>query len=181
MTLVFAAGKDGTYLGSLDGVALPAGAVAVALPPSDGRQLWNGTAWVWPEKPIDEARAERLAELTADYNAAADLFTQSYPERETMTWTTQAREARLYEAWVVAGSVGTPPATPNLSACFAERQLAQLDGSFAELVQKVIGKDAPYSAAMGALTGRRHVAEAQLLAATTTQAVKAVAWDFSFT
>jgi hypothetical protein len=60
--------NTGRCLGSFGpGTALPPLAQAAAAAPSDGRQVWNGTAWVWP---IEIIRADVLAAISARYQAA---------------------------------------------------------------------------------------------------------------
>ena len=48
--------SDGRYLGTFTGLPGPEGGKLVPTPPSDGRQIWNGTAWIWPEKNAAERR-----------------------------------------------------------------------------------------------------------------------------
>lgn len=47
--------NDGKLIGFYDGSG-PGYGIPVPVDPVDGRQLWNGTAWVWPEKTIEEKK-----------------------------------------------------------------------------------------------------------------------------
>lgn len=49
--------KDGKFIGAFDGVEPPAGSITVPVPPLDGRQIWNGYSWIWPEKNYEEKLA----------------------------------------------------------------------------------------------------------------------------
>ena len=66
-TFFFEAGT-GRCLGSFgNGTALPPLAQAAAAAPSDGRQVWNGSAWEWP---IEAIRQDVLASIVARYQTA---------------------------------------------------------------------------------------------------------------
>jgi len=60
--------SSGRCLGSFGpGTILPPLAEAAPLAPSDGRQIWNGLAWIWPAQII---RDDVLALIGARYQAA---------------------------------------------------------------------------------------------------------------
>ena len=66
-TFYFEAGT-GRCLGSFGaGTALPPLAQAAGAAPSDGRQVWNGSAWEWP---IEAIRQDVLASIVARYQTA---------------------------------------------------------------------------------------------------------------
>lgn len=51
---------NGFFIGFFENTSRPEGAFAVPIAPSDGRQIWNGTAWIWPEKTSEE-KVEAIA------------------------------------------------------------------------------------------------------------------------
>ena len=60
--------NTGRCLGSFGpGTTLPPMAQAAGAAPSDGRQVWNGDAWVWP---VEVIRADVLAAIATRYQAA---------------------------------------------------------------------------------------------------------------
>lgn len=50
----------GEYIGGFEGVTPPIGSLKVSAPPADGRQLWNGSTWVWPR---DQLTTEALVKI----------------------------------------------------------------------------------------------------------------------
>src|SRR5688572_30056524 len=60
--------SSGKCLGSFGpGTILPPLAEAAPLAPSDGRQIWNGQAWIWP---VEIIRDDVLDQVSARYQAA---------------------------------------------------------------------------------------------------------------
>lgn len=58
---------QGKYLGGFDGAEPPAGAIEVAEAPTDGRHVWNGTAWA-EVKTMAEEIAACGAQFKSDMN-----------------------------------------------------------------------------------------------------------------
>lgn len=54
--------SKGRYIGLFVGAQPPANSIEVPVAPVDGRQIWNGTVWVWPEKTVAEKKAEIAAQ-----------------------------------------------------------------------------------------------------------------------
>ncbi|MBK8159434.1 MAG: DUF4376 domain-containing protein [Rhodospirillaceae bacterium] len=107
-TFYFEAGT-GRCLGSFgSGTALPPLAQVAAAAPSDGRQVWNGSAWAWP---IDAVRSDVLAAIAARYLAAlagglayAGKVLQ-IREADQANLTAMGNEAR----WAKAAGAAWPP------------------------------------------------------------------------
>lgn len=99
---------NGQCLGSFGpGAALPAGAQPAPIAPDDGRQIWNGAAWVWP---VEMSRQSVLAAITARYQQAlaAGLVyggkVLQIREQDQANLITMGNEAR----WAKANSTAWP-------------------------------------------------------------------------
>lgn len=104
-----------------------------------------------------------------------------YPEAETKTWTLQVTEARSYQAWLDAGSVGEAPATPFLTELNEGRVAAGVGEGLEDLVSRVLANDAVYSPAVAGFTAYRHGIEKQLRTAEALgddAAFNAISWIF---
>jgi hypothetical protein len=97
---------SGRCLGSFGaGTALPYQAQATPVAPSDGRQIWSGSAWVWP---IEVIRSDVLALISARYQSALAAGLAyggkmlQIREQDQANLTTMGNEARWAKA---AGAV----------------------------------------------------------------------------
>jgi hypothetical protein len=132
-------------------------------------------------KPLAERLTIQIARLNADYDAAASILSADYPEAETKTWTLQVTEARSYQAWLDAGSVGEAPATPFLTELNEGRVAAGVGEGFEDLVARILHKDSIYSPAMAAFTSYRHGIEKRLHDAVSVNdeaGFNAITWSF---
>lgn len=109
MQIFYFEAGTGRCLGSFGtGTALPPLAQVAAAAPSDGRQVWNGSAWVWP---IDVIRTDMLAAIVARYQAALagglayGGQVLQIREQDQANITTMGNEAR----WAKAAGAGWPP------------------------------------------------------------------------
>lgn len=136
-----------------------------------------------PELPIEQLVSNTIYRLNGDYEQAVSKLRGTYPLAETTTWPVQSAEAKVYDAWRVAGSIGTPPETPFLTDLTAARTAQGVGDGLVDLIDRVIANDAIYSPAISYLTATRHAAEKALLMAKALdniEEVKAVTWSFSF-
>lgn len=133
-------------------------------PPTDGPcQVRAGV--IEPVPPtLDDLRRERQAAIDAEVAHRAALLAAGYPEAERASWPRQEAEALAWHA------DGTAP-TPYIDAIAAARGVAP------EVLRgKVLAKALAYRAASAALVGTRQALRDALAAATTPEAVLAVAW-----
>lgn len=131
-------GTEGTYLAQKDGV------------------------WLFQGKTLEEAKAEKLAEINAAYSVATSALVESYPETELLTFDKQEAEARK---WLADNSVSTP----LVNAIAAGRQIDK-----AELVKRIIAKADSFTLAAGYLTGQRQHYEDMLGAASTLEDIESI-------
>lgn len=112
-------GTEGTYLAQKDG------------------------AWLFQGKTLEEAKAEKLAEVNAAYSVATSALVATYPDTELLTFDKQEAEARSWQSDNTAE-------TPLVDALAAGRQMDK-----AELVDRIIAKANAFTLAAGYLTGQR--------------------------
>lgn len=129
-------GTEGTYLAQEDGT------------------------WLFQGKTLEEAKAEKLAEINTTYSVATSALVESYPETELLTFDKQEAEAR---AWLSDNTVSTP----LIDMLAAGRQMDK-----AELVDRIIAKASTFTLAAGYLTGQRQHYEDILSAAGTLEEVE---------
>jgi hypothetical protein len=99
---------SGRCLGSFGmGTVLPSQAQAAPIAPSDGRQIWSGSAWVWP---VEVIRNDVLALIGGRYQSAlaaglayGDKILQ-IREQDQANLTTMGNEAR----WAKAAGAAWP-------------------------------------------------------------------------
>ena len=113
---------------------------------------------------LEAVKAAKRLEINEACNAAVAALAASYPEREIQSWPQQVKEAEALAADPQA-------ATPLLTAIAEARSLP-----LAELASRVLGKMNAYSAASGALIGRRQAAEELIDVAATPEDVAGIAW-----
>lgn len=65
--------SSGKFMGGWD-INPPEELIEVALPPSDARQIWDGSGWITPALPYSEA----LADLNAAYQADVDSLNRAF-------------------------------------------------------------------------------------------------------
>jgi hypothetical protein len=113
---------------------------------------------------LSAAKAAKLVEINTACEAAGSALLAGYPEAEVKTWPQQAAEAAALDADPAASA-------PLLTAIAAGRGL-----DVAELVARVLAKEALYKTAAGGLLGQRQALEDAIDAATTIEAVGAISW-----
>lgn len=111
---------------------------------------------------LDEARAEKLAEINAACDAALASLTATYPERELFSFERQEREARA----LIAGDASD---TAHIAAIAKGRGIPVED-----LAQKIVAKADAFSVASGTLIGHRQALETQVEEAATKEDMAAV-------
>lgn len=97
-------------------------------------------------KTPEQERAEAIAAVRAEYDAAIAQLEAMYYVKERETWPQQVTEARAYTA-------DSDALTPLLDAMLVERA----PETKAELVVKIMTNYALYSQAVGAALGRMQV------------------------
>ena len=152
-----------------NGVFVSATALGVATEfpacePSNARFIGELELEADEQLQLGVAKEAKLAQVNAACDDAVAGLIANYPELEVLSWPQQVKEA---EALAADSSADTP----LLSAIATARSL-ELD----DLATRVLAKADAYSAASGALIGRRQAAEDKLDAATTVQEVVAVEW-----
>jgi hypothetical protein len=100
-------------------------------------------------------KAEAIAALNADFEAAGTRATAGWPEFEIQTWSIQAEEARQ---WTAAATADKPP-TPFLTQLWTDRKALGWTEEFSALVARVISNNAAYVLATANLLAIRHSAE----------------------
>ena len=113
---------------------------------------------------LSASKAAKLMEINALCNGALSDLAATYPSGEIQSWSRQVKEADLYAA-------DPTVATPMLSAIAEARGM-----TVAEMVERVTANSIAYSAASGALIGRRLAAEDALSLAATPEQVAGVSW-----
>lgn len=137
-----------------------------------------------PELSIEQLVSNTIYKLNGEYEAAVTKLRGNYPAGEITTWPVQIAEAKLYNAWRLAGSTPPNPDTPFLTDLSAARTDQGVGDGLVDLIDRVLANDAIYSPAISHLTAVRHAAERGLLMAKaigTIEDVKAVTWDFTMT
>ena len=116
-----------------------------------------------PEKPLEEAKAAKLAEINAACDAILNAAVQTYPNSEVLTFDQQTAEAKAYLA------SGNAADAPLLSALATGRGI-----EFGDLVNRVMAKHNAFSVLSGAVIGQRQALEDRLNACGTTEEVNAI-------
>jgi hypothetical protein len=117
-----------------------------------------------PEPTLEEAQAAQLAQINADFEAAAQALTAGYPEAERLTWPIQQAEAL---AWAADD---TAP-TPYLDGLADARGITP-----AEMRTLTLAQVQAFQAASQQLVGTRQRLRDEINAAATVAAVRAVVW-----
>ena len=126
----------------------------------DGNWYEKGHA---PQRPLEEAKAAKLAEINAACDRILNDAVSTYPETEVLTFDRQTAEAKVYQASGHAGEA------PLLSALAIGRGIT-LD----DLVQRVMAKHQAFSILSGSVIGQRHALEDRLDACSTVGEVVAL-------
>jgi hypothetical protein len=135
--------------------------------PAGYKLVFSGTVWnavIPASTPLTSAKELQLSIINAAADAAFSAITAPYPKQEVDTWPNQYAEATAFTANPLA------PA-PTLSAI-----ATAMGSTVAALAPIVLQKAAAYTAASGAVVGRRKLLTAQVQAATTVAQVQAVIW-----
>ncbi|WIX34157.1 hypothetical protein QO259_05700 [Salinicola sp. JS01] len=142
------------------------------------RQAWSVREFTAEERAaqLEQARADALARLNADYDAAARPLLREYPEIERLSWGQQQREAEAYRAWQDAGSEGDAPATPALAAILDGRNGNTGDETLAQLVAAVLARAEAFIA-WQTFTGIRQRGEWAIADAQTPEEARGVTWE----
>lgn len=136
-----------------------------------GKWGWDGEKLAplpeYAAEVLAEARAAKMDEVNAAYEAAVAVYTGPYPVSEQRLFDKQELEAIAWQA-------NNEAVTPFLDALAAGRQMEK-----SAVVDKILNKAAPYSAATGYFTGLRGRYKDQINAAETLDAVDAIVPDFT--
>ena len=111
---------------------------------------------------LDELKAEKLAQINADCQAALAALTPTYPEKELFTFERQEREARALLA-------GDSSDVAHITAIASGRGIP-----VEELARKIVAKADAFSLASGLLIGQRQKWEDMLKDAKTKEDVTAI-------
>lgn len=127
-------------------------------------------AWLYdaeppaPEPTLEEVQAAQLAQINADFEAAAQALTAGYPEGERLTWPIQQAEAL---AWAADNNAPTP----YLDGLADARGIAP-----AEMRTLTQAQVQAFQTASQQLVGTRQRLRDEILEAGTVAAVRAVVW-----
>lgn len=116
-----------------------------------------------------DRKQQALQQINWHYQQLAEQQIGQYPDFEIQTWQDQEREAITYQAWLNAGSIGTAPLTPVLSAIVTARGIELTD-----LVTRVIANATAWRQLAPALAGQRQAMADQVMAATTAERVDTI-------
>ena len=139
--------------------------------PYEDSEIEQGYDGAWYEKgharqrPLEEARADKLTEINSACDAILNAATATYPETEVLTFDQQLIEAQAYTADDTA-------AVPLLRALAAARGI-ELD----DLVQRVIAKSNAFTQLSGYIIGQRQALEDRLDTCTTADEIEAITVD----
>ena len=140
----------------------------------EDNQIEQGCDGIWylaghaPEKPLEEAKAAKLAEINAACDAILNAAVQTYPNSEVLTFDQQTAEAKAYLA------SGNAADAPLLSALATGRGI-----EFGDLVNRVMAKHNAFSVLSGAVIGQRQALEYRLNACGTTEEVNALQVNYT--
>lgn len=129
----------------------------------DGSWYEKGHA---PQRPLEEARTAKLAEINAACDSILNAAVSTYPETEVLTFDQQTSEANVYL------QTKKPEDVPLLSALALGRGIT-LD----DLVQRVIAKHTAFSVLSGHIIGQRQALEDRLDECKTVEDVEAIVVD----
>lgn len=115
---------------------------------------------------IEEAKAEKLAEINAACDAILKETIASYPDTEVQTFDQQVTEATACQA------TGNPADAPLLAALADARGI-----SLNDLCNRVLAKRARFSVLSGCIIGQRQALEDRLDGLDTIEAVRALTVD----
>ena len=139
----------------------------------EDNQIEQGCDGIWylaghaPEKPLEEAKTAKLAEINAACDSILNAATASYPASEILTFDQQTKEAEVYQADNTAS-------VPLLSALSASRNIP-----LPELVQRVLAKHHAFSVLSGIVIGQRQALEDQLDVCTSVDEVNALTVNYT--
>lgn len=121
-------------------------------------------------------KTAKLAEIKSACDAALEPLAAAYPDREVQSWPQQIAEATAYTA-------NTSASVPLLrTMADARPSLGDTeDARVAELARRILTNAAAWSAVAGPIIGKRQALEDAVGAATTLDAVLAVAVSFAAT
>lgn len=120
-----------------------------------------------PEPTLEEAQTAQLAQINADFEAAAQALTAGYPQGERLTWPVQQSEAL---AWAADNNAPTP----YLDGLAAARGITP-----AEMRQLTLDQVNAFMAASQQLVGTRQRLRDEINAAETVADVLLVVWPSS--
>ena len=179
--ILFTDGKlAARYDSDIHGDAIPENAIEVS-----EELFWrtiNETDGIWsfvdgeivklpfPEKTVEQAIAEKKAEINVAYEDAMNAITSSYPASEMLSWDKQEAEARAYETDPLAS-------TPLVDALANARGLDK-----EELVSRILVKADQFAVYSGMTIGKRQALEDALAVLeadpeTTVEDVEAISWN----
>lgn len=146
---------------------------------SDGtwHQTWEVRGYTPDEaaEALNQAKAEKVAEINAAYQQAVGSLITEYPDPEPLSWAHQDTEARAYIKWHDDGEQDDPPETPVLDAILAGRNGADGTETLLELSQAVRANAAAFIQVQQ-LTGKRQRLTKAIDAAVSVNDVEMIHW-----
>ena len=120
--------------------------------------------WEWrePAPTMDEAVAEKLAEINAGYCRVMDFIQAGYPLDEVLSWERQATQARELMQ------------NPNAEAAFVRTLAATKRITVEELCSRILANAASWEPIAAMLTGCRQVMEEKVFSAETVEDILAI-------
>ena len=116
-----------------------------------------------------DRQQQALQQINWHFQQQAEQQIGQYPDFEIQTWQDQEREAVTYQAWLNAGSTGTAPLTPVLSAIVTARGIELHD-----LVTRVIANATAWRQLAPALAGHRQALADQVMQVKTVEEVDTI-------
>lgn len=146
------------------------------IPQAEGNRDWvEYQQWVaegnepepMPAIALNDARAKRLEDNNASYEAATSAITADYPQSEKDTWPTQDKEIKAWQADPEHAS------TPWIDLAASVRGIPRK-----EYLQRTLAKTQQFEQVSAYLTGLRQRYEDQIKAAATVEILGSIALNY---
>ena len=142
---------EGEHLGGFSGGAVPPDGAIECVAPPEGQHIFANGIWVARRVNIAEVRANAIAAMISRIDQFTAQFTSGVPKDEMASWPTKAAGAEV----VLGGG--------DSEIISAEAEILGLDAI--AVATNIAAKSAQYSAIIGAVTGVRRAASAEIAAA----------------
>ena len=144
---------------------IPEGAIQIVCTGTEWRVYFEGDEIPQPTPTLEQAKAEKLAEIYQRAAAELDALTARYSPVEVAGWREKEQQAQLFNA---SNDIDT---CPELVAEAVESQV-----TLTELVATVLENSATIRTANRAILARRTRLKVDIEAATTAEEVAAIVW-----